>query len=335
MYQHEFFDICRENFTHEEFRNLSLVMESAGESKMNILTKGINILVQQILSFFKIRKTREEIVNENIYKSNGDITRIEMIQTCTIPIIKVLQKSKIKEIKQDADMLMELYSFIKSEKKSWIQCKSKANKSDVFESVAAYVLYHFYCFSCMVLIQATSIVAARVYNEKAGKHIFKDDIVTNAKECRKVLKDGSMKKVMNYILKDNKKANVHEAVELLIVATIGVALACFTIFMLMRVFVFYFYYTRMELSDYFEQQANFLNIHKAEVNSNKNLTEIEKKSIIEAQKKWADRFMHLSDLFVVEDIKAARQVENKVKEANKEINPTNIINVQNVGMDFF
>ena len=45
--------------------------------------------------------------------------------------------------------------------------------------------------------------------------------------------------------------------------------------------------------------------------------------------------MHLSDLFVVEDIKAARQVENKVKEANKEINPTNIINVQNVGMDFF
>lgn len=334
MYQHEFFDICKENFTHDEFNSLSLAMESAGEAKLNILSRGINVLLTQILSFFKSKKTRKELVDESIYRSNGDITKIESIQTHTVPVIKVLQKSKIKEIKQDADMLMELYNFIKSEKSSWMQCKSKAANSDVFEGIAAFVLYQFYCFSCMVLIQATSIVAARVYNEKAGKHIFKDDVVTNAKECRKVLKDGSMKKVINYVLRDDKKAGVHE-VALAVFATIGIALACFTVFFLMRVFVFYFYYTRMEISDYFEQQATFLNIHKAEVNSNKNLSEVEKKSIIEAQKKWADRFMYLSDLFVVEDIKAARQVEKKVKESNKEINPTNIINVQNSGMDFF
>ena len=335
MIQSEFFNICRENFTHDEFNALSLAMESAGDTKLNILARGINILMKQILAFFKTKETREQLINKEIYRSNGDITKVESIQTHTLPVIKILQKSKIKEIRQDADMLMDLYNHIKSEKNSWLRCKSKSGKSDMFEGTAAYVMYAFYCFSCMVLIQATSIIVARVYNEKAGKHIFKEDIVSKAKECRSVFKDGSIKKVINYILRDDSRAVAHESAALAVFATIGIALACFTVFFLMRVFVFYYYYTRMEISDYFEQQATFLNIHKAEVNSNKNLTEVEKKSIIEAQKKWAERFMYLSDLFVVADIKAARQVEKKTKEANKEINPTNIINVQNTGMDFF
>lgn len=335
MIQHEFFDICKENFTHDEYNTLVLAMESSGDAKLNILARGVNTLVNQILAFFKRKETREELINKEILRSNGDITKVESIQTHTLPVIKILQKSKIAEIKNDANMLMDLYNFIKSEKNSWLLCKSKAKKSDIFEGAAAYVLYAFYCFACMVLIQATSIVLARVYNEKAGKHIFKDDIVTKAKECRDTFKNGSIKKVMNYVLRDDNKAVAHESVALAVFASIGIAMACFTVFFLMRVFVFYYYYTRMEISDYFEQQATFLNIHKAEVNSNKNLTEAEKKSIVEAQKRWAERFMYLSDLFVVADIKAARQVEKKTKKANKEINPTNIINVQNTGMDFF
>ena len=334
MLQSEFFDICRENFSNDEYNILSLAMESAGEAKMNILRRGISLLTKQIMSFFRSKETRDKLINKEIYNSNGDITKVETVNTHTLPVIKILQKSKVKDIKKDADMLMDLYNFLKSEKNSWMLCKSKAKKSDMFEAVAAYILYAFYCLSVMTLIQATSIVLARVYNEKAGKHIFKDDIVTKAKECRDTLKDGSMKKVINYVLRDDKKATVHESV-MAIFATLAVAMACFTVFFLMRVFVFYYYYTRMELSDYFEQQANFLNVHKAEVNSNKNLSEAEKKAIVEAQKKWVERFMYLSDLIVVDDIKAARKVEKKVKESNKEINPTNIINVQNVGMDFF
>ena len=334
MEQCEFFDICRENFSADEYSFLTLAMESAGEAKMNILQRGISLLSRQIMSFFKTKETRDKLINKDIYNSNGDITKVEIVITSTLPVIKILQKSKIKEIRQDADMLMDLYNFLKSEKNSWMRCKSKAKKSNMFESVAAYILYAFYCLSVMTLIEATSIVLARVYNEKAGKHIFKEDILSEARECRNMLKDGSMKKVINYVLRDDSKATVHE-VAMAVFATIAIAMACFTVFFLMRVFVFYYYYTRMELSDYFEQQATFLNIHKAEVNSNKNLSEAEKKSIVEAQKKWAERFMYLSDLIVVDDIKAARKVEKKVKESNKEINPTNIINVQNVGMDFF
>lgn len=335
MYQHEFFDICKENFSMDEYSVLSLAMESSGESKIDILKRGIGVLTRQILAFFKTKESRESLINKEIYNSNGDITKIESIQIHTLPVIKILQRSKIKEIRNEANMLMDLYNYIKSEKSSWLRCKHKATKTSIFEGAAAFIVYQFYCFACMALIQATSIVIARVYNEKAGKHIFKDDIVSKARECRDVMKDGSMKKVVNYILKDDSKAQVKEAIEIAVLTTIGIALACFTMFFLTRVFVFYYYYTRMEISDYFEQQANFLNIHKAEVNSNKNLSEVEKKSIIEAQKKWADRFMYLSDLFVVNDIKAARQVEKKVKESNKEINPTNIISAQNTGMDFF
>lgn len=337
MVQSEFFDICRENFSMDEFRELELTMEAADNSKIEVVQKGLAILSNQITSFFKIKETREKILNKTIYNSNGDITKITTINDYTLPVLNLLLKSDKADIKSHANELMTFYNNIKGEKNNWMKCKSKANKKDIFDGIAAGNVYALYCTSVTAFINGVSLILARVYNEKAGTTTFRDDLITLIKKHNKLYKDGTMKKVFNYILKDEKdgKQATKEAIELAVFALLGLGLACLTVFLLIRIFVFYYYYTRMEISDYFEQQAQYLNIHKAEVKSNKNLTEAEKKSIIEAQKKWADRFMHLSDMIVVDDIKSARLVEKKVKENNKEINPTNIINVQNTGMDFF
>ena len=336
MVQSEFFNICKENFSMDEFRQLELTMEASDNSKIEVIQKGLSVLSNQITSFFKIKETREKILNKSIYNSNGDITKINTINECTLPVLRLLLKSDKKDIKNHANELMTFYNNIKSEKNNWMKCKSKANKKEIFDGIVAGNIFALYCTSVTAFINGVSLVLARVYNEKAGTTIFTDDLITLIKKSNKLYKDGTMKKVFNYTLKDEEgKKATKEAIEIAVFALLGLGLACLTVFLLIRIFVFYFYYTRMEISDYFEQQAQYLNIHKAEVKSNKNLTEAEKKSIIEAQKKWADRFMHLSDMIVVDDIKSARFVEKKVKENNKEINPTNIINVQNTGMDFF
>ena len=106
---------------------------------------------------------------------------------------------------------------------------------------------------------------------------------------------------------------------------------CFSI----RVFTYYFYYTRMQLADYFNQQVQFINMHKSEVNKNSNLTAVEKKDIIEAQKKWADVFTDISEMIVDDDIKSAKKVKTEINNSNKDLNPSNNIDVPNTGLDFF
>ena len=76
-------------------------------------------------------------------------------------------------------------------------------------------------------------------------------------------------------------------------------------------------------------------MHKSEVNKNSNLTAVEKKDIIEAQKKWADVFTDISEMIVDDDIKSAKKVKTEINNSNKDLNPSNNIDVPNTGLDFF
>ena len=118
-------------------------------------------------------------------------------------------------------------------------------------------------------------------------------------------------------------------------AVIGVVIAFVTLCLSIRILVYYFYYTRMQLADYFEEQAQFLNLHKSEVKRNDNLAARDKDGIISAQKAWADRFMTLAEWIQDDDIAAAKKATSEIKKVNKEVIPTNQIDVPNTGMEFF
>ena len=149
----------------------------------------------------------------------------------------------------------------------------------------------------------------------------------------KVIMKGNLDKVANHLLKE--KDEVHEAIETGIIIGLGIIVAFITLCFSIRVFTYYFYYTRMQLADYFNQQAQFINMHKSEVNKNSNLTAVEKKDIIEAQKKWADVFTDISEMIVDDDIKSAKKVKTEINNSNKDLNPSNNIDVPNTGLDFF
>jgi hypothetical protein len=136
-----------------------------------------------------------------------------------------------------------------------------------------------------------------------------------------------------FTIDDGELKTVQEGPVALVLGAVALGVVLSFAFFL-RVLVFYFYWSRTEISEYFAEQANFLNIHEAEIKKNGNLSKEEKDSIINAQRKWSSALMAASDFFAVEDIQAAKKAAENVTKSNKEISPE-AINVDNTGMDFF
>ena len=96
-----------------------------------------------------------------------------------------------------------------------------------------------------------------------------------------------------------------------------------------RSLVYWVYYTRIDLAEYFEQQAAYLEMNKIAIQNNRpDLTQKEKQKIIDEQTKWQKRLLELSDMVQVDDIKAARKAQEEAKKDIKEIKVADMTNSQ-------
>ena len=84
-------------------------------------------LTSQITRFFKSKPTRKKLFEDSIVKSNGDITKVNNIET-TNQVVAILKKSKESDIKADAKMLLDFYQGLKKRKTQWMKCKDKRRK---------------------------------------------------------------------------------------------------------------------------------------------------------------------------------------------------------------
>ena len=328
----ELIQFAKENLSLNEFDKFMVSME-ADANKVSVHKEFLHKLTSQISEFFKSKPTRKKLFEDSIVKSNGDITKVNNIET-TNQVVALLKKSKEKDIREDATMLSEYYNELKKRKNLWQKMIVKTKTGSVYEASAADMVYSgVYVLGVKSYIAGASQLLVRIYNPKPFSRFGKLSLLDNIRKETEVMKKGNLDKVANHLLKE--KDEVHEAIETGIIIGLGIIVAFITLCFSIRVFTYYFYYTRMQLADYFNQQAQFLNMHKSEVNKNSNLTAVEKKDIIEAQKKWADVFTDISEMIVDDDIKSAKKVKTEINNSNKDLNPSNNIDVPNTGLDFF
>ena len=99
-------------------------------------------------------------------------------------------------------------------------------------------------------------------------------------------------------------------------AVVGIAGLLFCIIPVIRELIFLFYYNRVRVSDFFEVQADLLQINAYNVENNRlDLTKEERKNISSKQLKVAEKFRAISRSIAVQ----ASDAENKAsKEIKKE-----------------
>ena len=72
--------------------------------------------------------------------------------------------------------------------------------------------------------------------------------------------------------------------------------------------------------------------HAAEVKKSK-LDKASTDSIIAEQKVWAERFTSLSEFFMVDELKVSKKIKSDIKDSNKQINPIDVIDTPNDGLN--
>ena len=322
-----------ENFNSEQVRNIRIAMESPGNAHdtlknfFNRITSGFKSAIEAIVG-------RREKPRDYILDSKGDITAIKQIQT-SLKVLEILNKSKDSVVKKAVNDIRQLYDGIKAYKGSYRMAFNMRKKS-----LGALFVWATYVSNVMLLVESISDTLNyhvwsmnKVYSTKERVLGFS---ITNVAKEAEYYRDGTVRKWINFLLpSESKKIAIKEDAGLIVGALLIASLITFAFFL--RVLVFYFYFCRAELADYFEHQASYLNIHEAEIKKESKLDKAHQDSVIQAQKVWAERFMNLSNFIQVDSVEAARKANNKVKEVNKEVNPAtvDVVNPQNTGMDFF
>ena len=90
--------------------------------------------------------------------------------------------------------------------------------------------------------------------------------------------------------------------------------------------VYWVYYTRIDLADYLEQQAAYLELNKTALQNRKDIPEAKKKEIIAKQTEWQKRLLDLADKIQIDDIKAARKAKEQAEKDSKEMKKDDVTN---------
>lgn len=121
----------------------------------------------------------------------------------------------------------------------------------------------------------------------------------------KACSSGQLDSTLEYVIKNNIKN--FTGAEPIILSGVGAVMLVGTIIPLLRELIFFFYYSRTQLADYLEIQAELLDISAYNLEHNENMEKEERMSIAKKQSTIADKLR-----------KIASKVEVKLKKAEKD-----------------
>lgn len=137
-------------------------------------------------------------------------------------------------------------------------------------------------------------------------------LLTNLQKFNNLCTSGDLGKSLKQSIANEHKNFTGTALVTAVVA-VGISMS---IIPAIRELIFLFYYSRMKVSDYLEQQAMFLEANKLNIVNNTGMDPQKKKAVIEKQNKTINRLRAISDKIAVEYSLAQSK-------SNKEINNEN------------
>lgn len=136
--------------------------------------------------------------------------------------------------------------------------------------------------------------------------------IKNLDSFNKSVASGEFTKITNTVLKTDSEGLVGAAI-VISAAIIGAVIAAY---FGIRELIFYFYYSRMKVSDYLQLQSTFLEMNRNNVESNSAISPSKKKEIIKKQEQLVAKMRKYADKLKVESTMARKKAEDDVKKDN-------------------
>ena len=308
----EFFDI-----TDTETRKMLLAVNEADQNKVlvSLTSKLYDNVVDKV----------DDIDFGEIEMTKGDIEKLPNFNTLSECLINM--KQLLIEFKQDTkpvDTITECIANLIDSKHIWTKAYAVNAELPMITyntMVLAVIEATSYMVSmCVEFIKSPSQDTMQVMIDKSaltkskGHMLFK-----NIDSFNSAYNKGQVEKAMMHVIDESAKKKNFIGIYTGIgvgAAVVGIAGLLFCIIPIIRELIFLFYYNRVRVSDFFEVQADLLQINAYNVENNRlDLTKEERKNISSKQLKVAEKFRAISRSIAVQ----ASDAENKAsKEIKKE-----------------
>ena len=295
-------NILRANTPIEEQYDLTMLLEAA---KPQVHSSLLGTLYKQINEF---RKVNYEIIDA----SRGDFKNLSFYD----------ELEKTHKFLKDEIKVGEELDIIDTAKHNVIKMKKSFEEGYKLESDVVILLYETTVHaivdatSVLITVTATSVVKTK---EACSRHSL-----NMLRRFNKAVEKGSLQKALRAANEqaffDSGAMTIakEEVLATALSALVGAGLILAFI-PIIRELVFYFYYTRMKISDYLDQLSMYIKINEVEVRNNPKFDEAKKKDIIEKQNKWIERLDYLSDKIRVNQSRGEREAKEQIKEENAKI----------------
>lgn len=315
----EYFDI-----TDDETRRVLLSVNEADQSQVLVAltSKLYDNIVERV----------DDIDYGDIPATKGDITLLPNF-TKLINCLDIIEKILI-EFKQDTDSVIIIQRAIEN-----IQ-----SRKDLFEKAYKFnIELPIITYSTMTLavISATSLLissciefiktpAEQTFNvtiDKVGLARSKQHMLfTNLKKFNNSCQKGEFDKAMNFITDSKIKKIGEAAISATVGSIIGGATVILLILPILRELIFLFYYIRVRTSEYFDIQADLLQMNAYNIEYNETMDTEKKKKIAGKQFKIADMFRKIANKLSITtkeaEVKATKDI---VKEDKKKYKTNDIM----------
>lgn len=308
---------------------INILLENATsyteKSKIQKLTEAEQAVVnnRMISNLYQSALKKGNIDFDNIPLSKGDIQKVDGYQNMlgTLDVLKGLSKKfgiKIPEIFTVEDAVNN----IRLQRNIF----ERAFGLNVDFMKMYYNTLVYACIESTSLLISSYVEYTRTVNNvefslKKGKGIYGNICLDNLVKFNESVKNGSFVKFANGLMNKDKNE---------FLGAVGVAKGAMTaiaigtsLVPLVRQLIFYFYDSRMQISEFLQQQKDMLEMNKFSVEAS-SMEAQKRNNILNKQKSVIDRLEKVSDKIKVNQQIANKSAENKVKDENKNWNITNV-----------
>lgn len=319
--------ILKEHFDciDRETRKTMLTINEADQE--SVLTSLTSKLYDHIVN--KI----EDIDFGSIPQSQGDITKIEnydQMCDCLDVIQKYLMQYKL-DGKDTVDVIQEAII-------------NMVNRKDIFQKGFKFEIeFVAITYSSLVLAIVESvgmlITSAIEFIKEPGQDNFKITVdkvglqktknnllFTNLKKFNKSCSKKEFDKAMEYVV-GNVQKNFVGTFGATTGAVAGVALAgiILNIIPIIRELIFFFYHSRVSISDYLETQADLLQINSYNLENNPDINSKRRKEITTKQMKIVELFRKLANFIGIDNKKAEIKATKDAKETKQKYKVSDVV----------
>lgn len=307
----EFMDI-----TDHETRRTLLSLNEADQNKVLL---GLTGRLYEIIS-----DKSTEVDFGDIPKTKGVVRQLKDYDKLTETL--GLLESICREFKQDTRGNVDVINTALANLASREDMFTKAFKLNIEMPIMMYNTIYLSIISATSLMVSTCIEYIKAPLEetyqialdktalaKTQQGLLFDNLKKFNESCRK----GDFDKAMDMVIKQNVK-NFSGIDDVLLLGS-GLALITlvFNIIPILRELIYFFYYTRVRVSDFFDIQADLLAMNAQNLEYNSTKTAVEKKQIRDKQMKIADMFRKIANTVAVDakqaEVKATKEITNSDK----------------------